>query len=193
MTSRKTQLPTRNSRTPLSSSSPSISQLENSFYRIPNGIIRDVAFLPDQKLDRKQLDNEERIVNLSEKIRDSIGKIRRLSYITPSLIDEKYNSNTYEIRNIQTANAKLNSSFFITEKKTKKPQSITDSLRKEASKNLQKQSTLEFKPLIRKRDRRNAFSDLRGINNYVHVMPIQSKDFIPYWIRDRDDFLKIYY
>jgi hypothetical protein len=52
----------------------------------------------------------------------------------------------------------------------------------------------DYQPIMpAKRERRNAFEDLRKINNFIEVMPMASKDFLPCWIRDRSDFLGIYY
>lgn len=58
--------------------------------KIPSVMLRDVAFLPDETKVNKKIQNESIIVNLSEKIRRSVGKIRRFSYLNPSLIDDKY-------------------------------------------------------------------------------------------------------
>jgi hypothetical protein len=43
------------------------------------------------------------------------------------------------------------------------------------------------------KERRHGFSDLRGINNYIKIMPLFSKDAFPPWLRDRQDFLKLYF
>ena len=102
-----------------------VSSLEESFYRIPPVIVRDLAYLPEHKVDKKHQADEEKIVNLSERFRKSINHLRRFSYANPSLRRESYTS-----------------------------------------------SPSESEIVVPKRDRRNAFSDLRKVSNYVKVMPI---------------------
>jgi hypothetical protein len=51
--------------------------------------------------------NEEKIVNLSERFRKSINRLRRFSYVNPTLLDEKYLDN----RDVHTTKASLNQSF----------------------------------------------------------------------------------
>jgi predicted HNH restriction endonuclease len=71
----------------LSNDSPPLSQLEESFNKIPPVIVRDLAYLPERTVNRKHVADEEKIVNLSERFRKSINHLRRFSYVNPTLLD----------------------------------------------------------------------------------------------------------